>query len=148
MGKKSDKLSRGAADVTPLGKRLRYAVKRYKEGPQKSLARRCGVTQAAVSKWALGSVKSLGCEYLYLLADMCNVNPRWLATGEGDPEEVGPDISESQRVLLRNLDAGAAAALARLPKELQQSLGKLAAGLADKRAPDGASAPAMGRRRP
>jgi len=50
-----------------------------------ALARACKTSRAAVSKWMSGDTKDVKMAHLFLIADTCRVDARWLATGEGEP---------------------------------------------------------------
>ncbi|RBL87879.1 hypothetical protein DDE05_00440 [Streptomyces cavourensis] len=58
------------------------------------LARRAGVSRAAVSDWRNGSVKTLTAEVASRLATACNVDAIWVATGRGEPRRDDLDRSE------------------------------------------------------
>lgn len=47
------------------------------------LAAACGISRPAVTKWFEGKAQNLKMEHLFAVADVCRVNARWLATGEG-----------------------------------------------------------------
>lgn len=50
---------------------------------QADLAAICGVSPTGVAKWERGATHNLKSEHLFVLADALNVNPRWLALGDG-----------------------------------------------------------------
>ncbi|QSI31656.1 helix-turn-helix domain-containing protein [Variovorax sp. RKNM96] len=52
-------------------------------GWQADLARRCGVTRAAITNWLSGRNKGIESAHLFVIADYFRVHPRWLATGAG-----------------------------------------------------------------
>jgi transcriptional regulator with XRE-family HTH domain len=58
---------------------------------QADLAAICGVSPTGVAKWERGLTHNLKSEHLFVLADALNVNPRWLAIGEG------PKVANSDR---------------------------------------------------
>ncbi|HSW34692.1 MAG TPA: helix-turn-helix domain-containing protein [Steroidobacteraceae bacterium] len=47
------------------------------------LAKVCGISAAAVSKWIKGRTADLRNEHLFRVADECQVDARWLGTGDG-----------------------------------------------------------------
>lgn len=47
------------------------------------LAKVCGISGAAVSKWTKGHTNDLKNDHLFRVADECQVDARWLGTGEG-----------------------------------------------------------------
>lgn len=64
--------------------RLRYCMDRmnYK---QRYVAEQVGVSQPAVAKWLAGDTRKVQADILFRLADLFNVNPRWLSDGQGQP---------------------------------------------------------------
>lgn len=48
------------------------------------LAKACGISSAAVTKWFNGQTKNLAMAHLFAVADACRVNARWLGTGQGE----------------------------------------------------------------
>ncbi len=65
-----------------LGERIKAA--RIEQGlAPVELARAVGVTGAAVSRWESGFVKNLKMLHLFSISRLLNVNPEWLATGQG-----------------------------------------------------------------
>jgi transcriptional regulator with XRE-family HTH domain len=59
------------------------------------LARRAGVSRAAVSDWRNGSVKTLTAEVASRLAAACTVDAIWVATGRGEPRQGVLDQSDT-----------------------------------------------------
>lgn len=51
------------------------------------VARATGLSRAAVSKWVSGQTANVRPDNLFKAADYLRVNPRWLATGQGEPWE-------------------------------------------------------------
>lgn len=78
---------------------------------QESLAHKVGLTKASISKAELGLVHGVGMEYLFAIADVLQVSPRWLATGK--------DEAPSKTPVLR-FDANKA--LAECPDEIREPL--------------------------
>ena len=64
--------------------RLRACMTRlnYK---QRFVAEQVGVSQPAVAKWIAGDTRKVQADVLFRLADLFNVNPRWLSDGQGEP---------------------------------------------------------------
>ncbi len=50
------------------------------------LADAAGVSSVAVRKWESGGTSNLKHEHLFTVAEMLNVQPRWLALGDGQKE--------------------------------------------------------------
>lgn len=70
--------------TTTLAQRLKTARKAAGLS-QGELARRIGISRAAVSQWENGTIQSLDMANLFAVADLCNINARWLALGTGTP---------------------------------------------------------------
>lgn len=84
---------------------------------QADLARRLGLSPAAVSYWETGETKSIRLDHFFALADLLQCSPRWLATGEGTPDpELGTEEDRAIYDVVRGLDAGQRAALLALLK--------------------------------
>lgn len=85
---------------------------------QADLARRLGLSPAAVSYWETGATKSIRLDHFFALADVLECSPRWLATGAGVPD---PELcTHEDRALydaIRTLDPGQRAALLALLKK-------------------------------
>ena len=108
-------ISRINTDVKEtLSDRLRFALDRSGMS-QAELAERIGVTKGSVSNWILGRVSSIKSGTINKLADVLDVDARWLVTGAGshdqpaEPEELAEVIdfkkalqraSEQQREML------------------------------------------------
>ncbi|PTT74140.1 XRE family transcriptional regulator, partial [Pseudomonas sp. HMWF007] len=76
---------------------------------QVELAERAGIKQASVSEIERGLTRTSG--HLIKLAQICGVDPVWLADGTGSPEgnrpphsSISPSTIESNAVLLGQLD--------------------------------------------
>jgi transcriptional regulator with XRE-family HTH domain len=65
-----------------LPARLQAAIE-HSGATQAELARVCGISTAAVSKWFSGRTRDLRLDHLFAVADRCQVDGRWLATGRG-----------------------------------------------------------------
>lgn len=72
--------------LTTFADRIDYAITQAGMSPA-DLARAIGLSRAAVSKWMTGDTKSVRPDNLFKAADHLRVNPRWLATGQGEPWE-------------------------------------------------------------
>jgi len=80
-------------DPMSFARRLREA--RQAAGmTQQQVADACGVTDGAVSAWEKGVAAGIIAETLFSVADALRVDPRWLATGQGQPSSL-PDIAAS-----------------------------------------------------
>lgn len=77
------------------------------KGNRADIARACKTTPAAVTKWFKKGVE-IDSANLFPLADLCEVEPRWLALGDGPkiPPELDPLVQELCR-LWDQLDDGA-----------------------------------------
>lgn len=76
--------------MTTLQERLNAAMD-YAKKTRADLARACGISRPAVSKW-FDSGKNLKMEHLFSVSDECGVDARWLAIGEGTmkPSKAAP----------------------------------------------------------
>ena len=95
--------------MNTLAERLRYAMEVLPTKKIKGidLARAVGVKPPSVSDWLSGKSKTMEGENLLKVADFLKVNPTWLATGSGSPNEnLNPILSnpESQFKIL-NIEA-------------------------------------------
>ena len=63
--------------------RLKELTTDIGRGWQADLARRCGVTRAAITNWLSGRNKGIESTHLFTIADYFRVNARWLALGAG-----------------------------------------------------------------
>lgn len=75
-------------DDTTLEQRIAKAMELSGASPAR-LAKVCGISAAAVTKWTRGRTSNLKNEHLFKVADACQVDPRWLGTGAGRPRPVG-----------------------------------------------------------
>ncbi|MFP6818441.1 S24 family peptidase [Acinetobacter sp.] len=75
--------------MNTLAERLRYAMEVLPTKKIKGidLARAVGVKPPSVSDWLSGKSKTMEGENLLKAADFLKVNPAWLATGSGSPNE-------------------------------------------------------------
>ncbi|WP_186015129.1 transcriptional regulator [Burkholderia gladioli] len=72
--------------MTTLAERLEQAMKLPPEKKAADLARACRVRAPSVSDWLSGKTKKMEGANLLLAAEFLNVDPWWLATGEGRME--------------------------------------------------------------
>lgn len=74
----------GRKGVTTLGERI-AAGRKIRGWDQSELASRMKVSRASVSDWESGKIKNLRLPNLFKLADVLELNARWLSLGEGSP---------------------------------------------------------------
>lgn len=84
-----------------MGDRLRYLME-VREITQVALARKIGLTQAAISNLVTDSSRKPSAPTLMKIAAALECNPTWILDGVGDPFSWAPVTSESQ-VELANL---------------------------------------------
>ena len=65
---------------------------------QADIARRIGVSRATVNDWFQGRSVNLRPEHLFAVADLLQVEARWLATGQG-PRERTRTCNDDHRLL-------------------------------------------------
>lgn len=68
---------------TEFSTRLRETM-RAKGVMQIEMAQRCGVTQSAISHLCCGRNNIADVNLLFKMADVLEVDPRWLAEGDGE----------------------------------------------------------------
>lgn len=89
------------SDLVFFADRLRSTRER-RGFTQADLARRLGLTRAAISQLESTDTKSVRGDNLFPLADALGVNARWLMTGKGDPgdraDTVVPPLSKEERI--------------------------------------------------
>ena len=96
-----------------IGDRLRYLIE-VRKYTQVELAKKIGVTQAAISNLVTDSSRKPSAPTLLKLAAALQANPDWIMTGQGEPFEMNIVGKRSERELLeayRNMDPQAQAAL-------------------------------------
>ncbi|MDQ0017398.1 transcriptional regulator with XRE-family HTH domain [Variovorax boronicumulans] len=75
--------------------RLKELTTDIGRGWQAELARRCGVSRAAITNWLSGRNKGVESNHLFAIGDLFRVNARWLATGAGPKwAEIPMDMSK------------------------------------------------------
>ena len=82
---------------TTLGERVRQARERAGY-TQTALARRVGTGQTSIANLE-GGRNQRSSRYLFRIAEVCGVSPRWLAEGEGEPEATAGPAIEDARLL-------------------------------------------------
>ncbi len=68
---------------------------------QADIAKSLGVSRATASQWESGEIKNLKLDHFFALCKLLNVNPEWLATGEGQREPLKAEslIPEAQQLI-------------------------------------------------
>lgn len=92
--------------MSTLAERLALAMKGPPEIKPADLARACHVKQPSVSDWLSGKTKKLEGANLLAAAELLNVDPWWLATGEGQMER-RPNAPVPHRELVLGIAAQA-----------------------------------------
>ncbi len=80
-------LDDGASDFSTYAGRLRYAMNRSSASNQSVLARKVGVKPQAIQYLLDPRNNATGSKHTAALASALNISSRWLATGEGSPDE-------------------------------------------------------------
>lgn len=96
-----------------IGDRIRYLIE-VREYTQVELAKKIGVTQAAISNLVTDSSRKPSAPTLLKLAAALQANPDWILTGQGEPFEMNTITRKSEQQLLeafRHMDSQAQAAL-------------------------------------
>jgi transcriptional regulator with XRE-family HTH domain len=100
--------------MSTLSERIRQSLERAKVS-QARAAKELHISPAAVSKLLSGDSANMKAENVFRLAELCRVDPKWLATGHGHAQPKITDelagISEARLDLLRQYG--------RLPKDIQ-----------------------------
>lgn len=81
-------------DVKTIAERIRSARVAAGYETQVDLAKAMGVTKSAVNQWESGKNENLKLDHLVKLADLCDVDIRWLATGDGPREGLSREDRE------------------------------------------------------
>lgn len=68
---------------TTLSQRIQTALSGPPKKTQAALARACGISPPSVNAWVKGETKTIEGQNLLNASKFLGVNPRWLATGEG-----------------------------------------------------------------
>ena len=69
---------------------------------QTALAKACGISDAAVSKWIAGDTVELRSPHVFAVARLCKVDPEWLATGHGSMRPKAAKLEEHHLSLLQD----------------------------------------------
>lgn len=87
-----------------IGDRLRYLieVRRY---TQVELAKKVGVTQAAISNLVTDSSRKPSAPTLLKLAAALQANPQWILDGKGDPFEINTIGARAEQDLIEQFRA-------------------------------------------
>jgi transcriptional regulator with XRE-family HTH domain len=108
--------------MSTLQQRLEKAMEHAKVR-QSELAKACDISTAAVAKWFGGTAKNLKMEHLFAVADLCKVDARWLATGDGAMIKSKADPCTHQDIPQRRIDL--IRMYGRLPDEVRQPIRSL-----------------------
>ncbi len=95
-----------------LGQRLR-AARKAKKLSQDKLAKAVGITQSAVSQCERGETLELMPSHLFCAANVLNVNPEWLITGQITVASLGAKLcrlSDTEMVVVHAVVDGLLAA--------------------------------------
>ncbi|MDC5305527.1 XRE family transcriptional regulator [Acinetobacter baumannii] len=95
-------------DLKTLADRLRYAMEVLPSKKIKGvdLARAVGVKPPSVSDWLSGKSKTMEGENLLKASKFLGVNPNWLASGTGSPNEINKKEADEEitNILFKNLN--------------------------------------------
>lgn len=109
-------------DMSTLQQRLEKAMEHAKK-KQADLVKATGASSAGVAKWFGGSAKNLKMDHLFAVADLCQVDARWLATGAGSMTRTKGDACTHQDIPQRRIDL--IRMYGRLPDEVRQPIRSL-----------------------
>ncbi len=96
-----------------IGDRLRFLLE-VRGYTQVEIAKKIGITQAAISNIVTDSSRKPSAPTLLKLAAALQANPQWILDGQGDPFEINTISAQSEKELLRafrEMDHQAQAAL-------------------------------------
>ena len=96
-----------------IGDRLRFLLE-ARGYTQVELAKKCGITQAAISNIITDSTRKPSAPTLLKLAAALQCNPQWILDGKGDPWQMNTLHASSEQDLIesfRNMDDQSKAAL-------------------------------------
>lgn len=100
-------------EINTVGDRLRYLIE-VRKYTQVELAKKIGLTQAAISNLVTDSSRKPSAPTLLKLAAALQANPDWIITGDGEPFQINTIGARAEQDLLevfRQMDDGAKAAL-------------------------------------
>lgn len=112
----------GNFEKLTIGDRLRYLIE-VRGYSQVELAKKIGLTQAAISNLVTDSSRKPSAPTLLKLAAALQANPDWILTGQGEPFEINVIGKSAEKELLRafrNMDAQAQAALIAAAKAMSK----------------------------
>lgn len=104
-----------------IGDRLRYLLE-VRGYSQVALAKKIGITQAAISNLVTDNSRKPSAPTLLKLAAALQANPDWILTGQGEPFEINVIGRKAEKELLeafRNMDDQAKAALVAAAKAMR-----------------------------
>lgn len=87
-----------------IGDRLRYLIE-VRGYTQVELAKKVGVTQAAISNLVTDSSRKPSAPTLLKLAAALQANPDWIISGEGDPFQMNTIGQKSEQELIEQFRA-------------------------------------------
>lgn len=93
-------------NMSTLADRITKALK-HSGKTAANLAKELGITESAVSHWGNGNTKKIASDKLFAVARALNVNPEWLATGEGVMQRnrgAGASLSREGEMLLEQYE--------------------------------------------
>ena len=82
-----------------LAGRIKIGMATQGIATESELARRVKLNRQTVHKWLSGEVKTIDPDTLFKLADVLNVDPKWLATKEGEPQQPQRVSLEHKRLI-------------------------------------------------
>jgi len=88
----------GPNDMTLAG-RIRIGMAAKGIATPSQLARRLKLNRQTVHKWLREDVQQIDPIHLFRLADTLELNPRWLATRDGEPQPLQRMTLDQKRVL-------------------------------------------------
>jgi transcriptional regulator with XRE-family HTH domain len=97
MAKQSLPEALAGGDSMSLAGRIKIGMAMQGIDSVSELARRVKLNRQTVHKWWSGEVDTIDLENLFRLADVLEVDPRWLGTKEGDPQpqqRVTPELRQ------------------------------------------------------
>lgn len=106
-----------------IGDRLRYLLE-TRGYTQVEVAKKIGLTQAAISNIVTNSSRKPSAPTLLKLAAALQANPDWIITGQGDPFQMNVISKKSEQELLeafRSMDQQAQAAILAAAKAMTKS---------------------------
>lgn len=96
---KTDPATQNTGDDMTLGGRIKIGMASKGIAGPSELARKLKLRRQTVTKWVNDEVDFLEPKYLFPLADVLGMNPRWLSIREGAPSPEKVVSQDDQRVL-------------------------------------------------